>query len=1366
MSCRTIRNLVKDDFISKICIAFILTSIPGSFRNIQQPDQAPPQLSRADSIPQILPQIFPRIFLQIFPQILPRQSRNKAHHNLFRPQPKPIPTTNSLHLATQPPLHPSRQPHTRLIHNPRKNIRNPQRARRNHAARRHKPNLAPQQPHPLLAHPRHQPRRLEHRIAHRVQHPRMHQVQRIADAAEVLRGGGAQDAHERRRAHRELEEGDGAEGGVEALCLGEGGGDEGDEGAPEEGVFAEEGLREEEERGDVDESQEEAVVVREGGAARGGGGGGVGGDGGEEGGVAGLALVGGGERGEGGGGGAGGFGEEVRLGGPQAGHEEGHDVVVLEHGEGADGGDERAAPADVHVGDAEQGHEEGEAGAELDRDGPQVDVVGGEGVFVPMPGLDDIEQHVRPVAQLGEDVRVVGAHGVRLAKGRQQHAVVGNACRQIVDAATHQQRDAQRARGQRQKEAQAAPDGRAGERVGEAGHIAGAHKAQRLIAEREAGNDEEHADSSVTIVKEPHNGQTKGRAVRVLEVAALANVAVAIAQVVRRIAHVAEEDDQGRDASQAIKVGKFLGRRATAAGRVWRGVATASAGSLCLELRPGEITGGHCHYLYLGIIAFCSFFLLIAAAGDDTSTTTKHSHEERRSQGGFSYICGGGSLLTRGGWRTRRGRGGLGGRPCRADLPLARSWPDFQNTIYCFSLETHSRRILSAIEIFTVQRHNMQTVVTREEGCIISPYLHCLALHAPLHSAGIVGCTALGALGGLCVARLALGLGLCGGGLEALLKVGDDVVNVLYADADADQVGGDAGVGLLLVGQLLVGGGPGVDGQTLGVADVGQVGDELEAVDDLRAGGLAALDAKGEHAAEAAGEVLLGQGVRGVRLEAGVRDPRDVLVLLEPLGQGDGVAGVALAAQAERLGAEQQLLGGEGVQGGAQVAQDLDAHADGKGDRAKGVPELEAVVALAGLDKLGEALAVGAPVELAAVDDDAADGGAVAANPLGGRVDDNVGAVVDGAHKVAAGAKGVVDDDGHAVLVGDGGNLLKVGHVVARVADALEVDGLGLVVDELGKVVGVVAVDKLGLDAEARQEDLELVVGAAVQVAGGDDVVAGVGEGGDGHELGRLARRGGNGGGTTLERGDALLQHVDGGVHDARGKAYGGGVDGDSTRVGGLVWLSAEEGLKVRDRVLAGHGVFEFCDDLSVGFYWMTFFLLVEVFCSKWPGKYGENTRIHKQEEAREKERGFVWFINRIAKQSRHLLLPSRPNHRRPYPAIYLAQVPCCVDDQVSCKLSLAPFTISLAGVGGGQWVKDGWRGNGGAAGARVAARDTFPPMAPCLRHSTPLFSRPAPSTKPHSAPLFQIRRHTLSLSFDEATGCPSHDTLRRRSNI
>lgn len=270
--------------------------------------------------------------------------------------------------------------------------------------------------------------------------------------------------------------------------------------------------------------------------------------------------------------------------------------------------------------------------------------------------------------------------------------------------------------------------------------------------------------------------------------------------------------------------------------------------------------------------------------------------------------------------------------------------------------------------------------------------------------------------------------------------------------------------------------------------------------------------------------------MRRVALEPGVRDPADLGALLQVLRERERVLGVALRAQRQGLGAEQQLLGGKGVEVRAEVADNLDAGADDEGDGAKRLPELEAVVPLGGLDELREARGVGAPVELAAVDDDAADGGAVAADPLGRRVHDDVGAVLDGPQEVAARAESVVDDEGHTLGVGDLGDGLEVGDVVARVADALDVDGLGLVVDQGGDLVWVVAVDEFSLDAEARQEDFELVVRATVEVGCGDDVVAGVGEGVDGDELRALAGGGSESSDTTFEGSDTLLEYVDSGL--------------------------------------------------------------------------------------------------------------------------------------------------------------------------------------------------------------------------------------------
>ena len=87
---------------------------------------------------------------------------------------------------------------------------------------------------------------------------------------------------------------------------------------------------------------------------------------------------------------------------------------------------------------------------------------------------------------------------------------------------------------------------------------------------------------------------------------------------------------------------------------------------------------------------------------------------------------------------------------------------------------------------------------------------------------------------------------------------------------------------------------------------------------------------------------------------------------------------------------------------------------------------------------------------------------------------------------------------------------------------------------ELRERLRVVAVDELHADAEAREGDLELVVGAAVEVAGRDDVVAGLQDRRERQELRRLAARGGERRRTALERRDALLEDVGRRVHDPR----------------------------------------------------------------------------------------------------------------------------------------------------------------------------------------------------------------------------------------
>ena len=130
----------------------------------------------------------------------------------------------------------------------------------------------------------------------------------------------------------------------------------------------------------------------------------------------------------------------------------------------------------------------------------------------------------------------------------------------------------------------------------------------------------------------------------------------------------------------------------------------------------------------------------------------------------------------------------------------------------------------------------------------------------------------------------------------------------------------------------------------------------------------------------------------------------------------------------------------------------------------------------------------------------------MAADELGGRVDHDVGAPLDGPDKRRRGA-GVVDDQRQTVLVRDGGELLDVGDVELGIAERLGVDGACLGVDGGAQAVEVVGIDKAHGDAEARQRVVEEVVGAAVERGGGDDLVARGGQRGDASASPRPGRK-------------------------------------------------------------------------------------------------------------------------------------------------------------------------------------------------------------------------------------------------------------------
>ena len=103
---------------------------------------------------------------------------------------------------------------------------------------------------------------------------------------------------------------------------------------------------------------------------------------------------------------------------------------------------------------------------------------------------------------------------------------------------------------------------------------------------------------------------------------------------------------------------------------------------------------------------------------------------------------------------------------------------------------------------------------------------------------------------------------------------------------------------------------------------------------------------------------------------------------------------MALHAQAQCLNALQQDEGVEGRNGGTGVAQQDGTDAGDEGCCSHGVGKHDAVIRGVGLGQCGEFLGIGLPVELAAVDDYAAQTAAMTAQELGGRVHYDVGSVL------------------------------------------------------------------------------------------------------------------------------------------------------------------------------------------------------------------------------------------------------------------------------------------------------------------------------------------------------------------------------------
>ena len=276
---------------------------------------------------------------------------------------------------------------------------------------------------------------------------------------------------------------------------------------------------------------------------------------------------------------------------------------------------------------------------------------------------------------------------------------------------------------------------------------------------------------------------------------------------------------------------------------------------------------------------------------------------------------------------------------------------------------------------------------------------------------------------------------------------------------------------------------------------------------------------------------------------------------------------MAVDAQRQGLGALEQDPGVERADAGTLVTQQDGADIGCEGGGTGSLGKRDAMVGGVGLGDLG-VLSARLPIEVTAVDDHTAQRGAVAADELGCGVDNDIGAMLQRTEQIR-GAEGVVDDNRQTVLLGDLGDGVDVGDVRVGVAERLEIDDRGVVLDGTLDLFQVMGIDKRGLDAKLGERMLQQVVGATVDGLLSHHVVTGLGKSLQG--IGDGSSTGGDGKTchATLERGDTVLEDALGGVGQTAVDVTG---VGKTKAVGGVLGVAEHIARGLVDRHGTGVG--------------------------------------------------------------------------------------------------------------------------------------------------------------------------------------------------
>src|SRR5690554_6408589 len=302
------------------------------------------------------------------------------------------------------------------------------------------------------------------------------------------------------------------------------------------------------------------------------------------------------------------------------------------------------------------------------------------------------------------------------------------------------------------------------------------------------------------------------------------------------------------------------------------------------------------------------------------------------------------------------------------------------------------------------------------------------------------------------------------GFVQGLGDVGNDVFNVFNTDRQPHQVFAHTGTLQLVCVELAVGSGGRVASQGLGIADVHQAQDQIQGVDELRAGLAATLDAEAQNAGGLAATDLVAGGLIGAVGQAGVVYPLNGRMILQELGNLLGVVAVTFHTQGQGFQALHDQERVERRQGRAGVTQRHDTAAAEQGSCAQSVGVNHSVVGGVRLVHHRDFTGVGFPVELAGIHYYTSYRGAVTADVLGQRVNDDICAMLEWTAQEGRGYS-VINNQRNAVPVGDFGPFLNIHHVAGGVADGFAEQGAGLVINGVFDSLKIIVAHHLALNA-------------------------------------------------------------------------------------------------------------------------------------------------------------------------------------------------------------------------------------------------------------------------------------------------------------